>query len=214
MRTAIRHADRNALGTGQDGTDRARRHCSFRKRESRDGQCDDRAERRPGPPGSQPRPLGRHQPDRPLRAGHPACLRRRLGNRSRNCRRSRPRCRWRSRAPSSRATSRPTSPSTARSIPIAAASMAASTASRGRPTAIWACRRGWISNRSCSPSRTRRGCSTRSCRRKATSRAPSPSAPTPIPTSRSRSSGASCAKSSKCWTRATIRSASSPSRRW
>ena len=44
--------------------------------------------------------------------------------------------------------------------------------------------------------------------RKATSRAPSPSAPTPIPISRSRSSGASCARSSKCSTRATIRSAS------
>ena len=76
------------------------------------------------------------------------------------------------------------------------------------PQLSWACRRGWTSNRSCSPSRTRRSCSTRSCRRKATSRAPSPSAPTPIPTSRSRSNGASCARSSKCSTRATIRSAS------
>jgi hypothetical protein len=42
----------------------------------------------------------------------------------------------------------------------------------------------------------------------------SPSAPTPIPTSRSRNSGGSCAKSLKCWKRASIRSASSPSRRW
>ena len=48
---------------------------------------------------------------------------------------------------SSRATIRPTSPSTARSIPIGAASMAASTASRGRRTPIWACRPGSISRR-------------------------------------------------------------------
>jgi hypothetical protein len=40
------------------------------------------------------------------------------------------------------------------------------------------------------------------------SRAPSPSAPTPTPTSRSRSNTGSCAKFSKCWKRAAIRSAS------
>ena len=70
-------------------------------------------------------PSGRFEPS-------PAMSSTTAGNRSRNCRPSRPRCRSRSRAPSSPATSRPTSPSTARSTPIAAASMAASTASRGR----------------------------------------------------------------------------------
>ena len=140
-------------------------------------------------------PSGRFEPTSPPR------LRRRLGTRSRNCRRSRPRCRSRSRAPSSPATSRPTFPSTARSTPIAAASMAASTASRGRPTPIWACRRGSTSNRSCSPSRMPRACSKRNSPRKATSRARSPSAPTPIPTSRSRSSTGSCARCWKCWRR-------------
>src|SRR5476651_170013 len=53
-------------------------------------------------------------------------------------------------------TSRPISALTVRSIPIAAASMAASTASRGRPTPISACRRGSILNPSCSSSRRRR----------------------------------------------------------
>ena len=82
-----------------------------------------------------------------------------------NCRRSRPRCRSIPRARSSPATTRPTSASTVRSIPIAAASMAASIASRGRPTPISACRPGSISNPSCSPSRTRRNCSRRNWRR-------------------------------------------------
>ena len=58
------------------------------------------------------------------------------GRASRSCRRSRPRSRSTPRARSSPATTRPTSPSTARSIPIAAASTAASTASPGRPTPI------------------------------------------------------------------------------
>ena len=53
---------------------------AFGKRESRDGECDDRAERHPGAPGSQPRPLGRHQSHRPLRAGDAPRLRRRLGD--------------------------------------------------------------------------------------------------------------------------------------
>ena len=56
------------------------------------------------------------------------------------------------RARSSPATIRPTSPSTARSIRIAAASMAASIASRGRPMPISGCRPGSISRPSCSPS--------------------------------------------------------------
>ena len=46
--------------------------------------------------------------------------------------------------------------STGRSIPIAAASTAASIASPVRPTPIWACRPGSISRASCSPSRTSR----------------------------------------------------------
>jgi hypothetical protein len=50
----------------------------------------------------------------------------------------------------------PTSASTVRSIPIAAASMAASTALRGRPTPISDCRPDWISNRNCWRSRRRR----------------------------------------------------------
>ncbi len=77
------------------------------------------------------------------------------GARWKSCRRSRPSCRSSGRERSSRATSRPTFLSTARSIPIAAASMAASTASRGRPTPISGCRPGSISNRSCSQARRR-----------------------------------------------------------
>ena len=65
------------------------------------------------------------------------------------------------RARSSPATNRPTSASTARSIPIAAASMAASTASRGRRMPISACRPDSISNPSCSSSRKRPSCSKR-----------------------------------------------------
>ena len=57
---------------------------------------------------------------------------------------------------SSPATARPTSASTARSIPIAGASMAASIASRGRPTPITTCRPGSISKAGCSSSPTRR----------------------------------------------------------
>ena len=78
------------------------------------------------------------------------------GRASTNCRRSRPRSRSTPRARSSPATTRPISASTARSIPIAAASMAASTASRGRPMPFSACRPGSISNPNCSPSPTRR----------------------------------------------------------
>ena len=43
---------------------------------------------------------------------------------------------------------------------------------------------------------------------------PSPSAPTPIPISRSRRRCASCARSSRCCAISSIRSASSPNRRW
>ena len=73
------------------------------------------------------------------------------GNRSPSSRRWRPRCRRCRRGASSPATNRPISASTARSIPIGAASMAASTASRVRPTPFSGCRRGSTSRPSCSP---------------------------------------------------------------
>ena len=73
---------------------------------------------------------------------------------------------------------------------------------------------GSISNRSCSPSRTRRSCWSASCPIRSIRRARSRSAPTPIPISRSRSSIRSCGAFSKCSTTSAIRSASSPSRRW
>ena len=165
--------------------------------------------------GPQARPRGRHQSVRPLRAGQPRMSSTMAGTRSRNCRRSRPRCRSRSRARSSPATNRPTFPSTARSIPIAAASMAASTASRGRRTAYMGLSPGLdFESKLFAKPDAAQAARAGNCRRTATSRARSPSAPTPIPTSRSRSSGGSCARSSKCWKRAIIRSASSPSRRW
>ena len=107
------------------------------------------------------------------------------GRRSRTCRRSRPRLSRRRPRPSSRATIRPTSPSTARSIPIAAASMAASTASRGRRMPIWACRRGSTSKASFSSSPNAAELLERNCRNPSISRAPSRWAPTPIPISRS-----------------------------
>ena len=157
MRTAIRQPDQTPWETSQDGTDRARGHCCLcaAVRPTMANAMIEQSGVRIGdrPP---PRPRRRHQSDRPLRADLRATSSTTAGNRSRNCRRSRPRCRSRSRARSSPATNRPTFPSTARSIPIAAASMAASTASRGRRTPIWACRRGSISSRSCSPSRMRR----------------------------------------------------------
>ena len=82
---------------------------------------------------------------------------------------------------------RPTSASTARSTPIAGASMAASIASRGRPTPITTCRPAWISKAGCSPSPTPPSCSTPPCRAPAMRSRRSRSAPTPIPISRSRS---------------------------
>ena len=82
----------------------------------------------------------------------------------------------------------PDVPSTARSIPIAAASTAASTASRGRPTPISASRPASISRpRSCS-SPTPPSCSRPSSPRPSTGPTWSPWAPTPIPTSRSSAS--------------------------
>ena len=60
------------------------------------------------------------------------------------------------------------SASTARSIPIAAASMAASIASRARPMPISAFRRASISRPGSSPSRRPRACWPRSCRSPAT----------------------------------------------
>ena len=76
MNRAIRQPARQSLGEGKNGTDRACGHCSFRSRKSRDGQCDDRAERHARPSGPQSRPVGGHQSVRPVRAGQPACLRR------------------------------------------------------------------------------------------------------------------------------------------
>ncbi len=73
------------------------------------------------------------------------------GRRSTICRRSRPKCRWKHRARSSPATNRRMFLSTGPSIPIAAANMAASIASPGRPIPIWAFRQDWISKPSCSP---------------------------------------------------------------
>ena len=70
--------------------------------------------------------------------------------------RSRPKSRGKSPRRSSPATNRPTSGSTARSIPIAAASTAASIATRGRPTPIWGSRPGSISKPGCSPRSARR----------------------------------------------------------
>ena len=70
------------------------------------------------------------------------------------------------RARSSPATTRPISASTARSIPIAAASMAASIASRGRATPISACRPASISRAASSTSRRRRRCSRAELRKK------------------------------------------------
>ena len=180
-----------------------------------DGQCDDRGKRRADRRGSPARARRRRQSERPLRAD----VTRHVFDDGWESLEELPPFKTEVQVEKPRtdhhaATSRPTFPSTARSIRIAAASTAASIASRGRRTPIWACRRGWISNRSCSPSRTPPSCWRRSWPRTATSRARSPSAPTPIPTSRSRSSTASCARSSKCWKPAAIRSASSPNRRW
>ena len=89
---------------------------------------------------------------------------------SMNCRRSRRRLLSTLPARSSPATTRPTSASTARSIPIAAASTAASIALRARPTPISACRPGSISNPSCWSSRKPPSCLNANCRRRITSR--------------------------------------------
>ena len=112
---------------------------------------------------------GRKATRRPLRAAGARRLRRRLAARSTICRRSRPRCDRRHPQDHHPQQLARYLASTARSIPIAAASMAASIASRGRPTPISACRPGSISNPDCSPSRTRRSCWPRNCRRPATS---------------------------------------------
>ncbi len=101
-----------------------------------------------------PRACGRAQSEWSLRASARARLSTMAGRTLRSFRRSRPKCRSKSRARPSPATNRPTFPSTARSILIAAASMAASTASRGRRMPIWAFPPGWTSRPSCLPSRT------------------------------------------------------------
>ena len=80
--------------------------------------------------------------------------------------RSRPKSFTNARAPSSRAMNRPIFPSTVRSIPIAAASTAASIVSRGRPTPMSACRRGSISRASCSSRTAPRRCSNANSRRR------------------------------------------------
>jgi hypothetical protein len=106
----------------------------------------------------------------------------------------------------------PDIPSTARSIPIAAASMAASIASPGRPMPIWACPPGSISNKAVRQAR-RAELLEKELSKRATSRAPSRSAPIPIPTSRS-SGMADHARDPRSADRApTTRSASSPNRR-
>ena len=84
---------------------------------------------------------------------------------------SRPRCSTSRRAPSSRATTAPTSPSTSRSIRIAAASTAASTATRGPRTAFSGIRPGSTSRPSSTPRRTPPSCWSRSSPIRATSRA-------------------------------------------
>ena len=73
------------------------------------------------------------------------------GNCSASSKRCPPKCKKCRRGASSPATSRPISASTARSIPIGAASMAASIASRGRRMPFSGCRPDSISRRSCSP---------------------------------------------------------------
>ena len=112
------------------------------------------------------------------------------------------------------ATTRPTSASTSRSIPIAAASTAASTASRGRRTATSACRRGSTSRPGSSP----RSTPPSGCARRFAARAYRPSADQhrlgdrrlPAGRAQARASRARC---SRCWPSARIRSRSSPSRR-
>ncbi len=89
---------------------------------------------------------GRRRSTRPAASRRPATRCSTTAGRAwRNCRPCAPRCRWRSRAASSPATIPPICPSTVRSIPIAAASMAASIASPGPPMPMSGCRRGWIS---------------------------------------------------------------------
>ena len=93
---------------------------------------------------------------------------------------------------------RPISASTARSTLTGAASMAASIASRGRPTPFSGCRRGSTSRPSCSPRPMPRRRWSASWPSPAIRSAPSPSAPIPTPISRSSGATASCAASSKC----------------
>ncbi len=79
----------------------------------------------------------------------------------------------------SRKTIRPTYRSIVRSILIAAASMAASTVSRGRPMPIWDCRLGSISRAGSSSRKTHPICCARSWRGLLIDAAPSRSARTP-----------------------------------
>ncbi len=106
---------------------------------------------------------------------------------------------------------RPISASTARSIPIGAASMAASTASRAPPTLFSGSRRGSTSRPGCSPRPMPARRSSASLPIPPIASRPSPSAPIPTPISRSSGATASCAASWKSSAQQTTRSASSPS---
>ena len=113
---------------------------------------------------------------------------------------SRPRCARSRRAPSSRATTAPTSPSTSRSIPIAAASTAASIATRARSHCYLGHSAGLdFETKLYAKTERRAACWSASSPTRATSRRRSRSAPTPTPTSRSSASTASRARSSRCW---------------
>ena len=151
----------------------------------------------------------------PLRAFQPVAVRRRLAGARRPAAAQDRGVRGNAARRSSPATTRPTFPSTARSIPIAAASMAAPIATRGPPTPIWACRRDSISKRKLfAKTNAAELLRARTSAPGYQRRAPSRSAPTPIPTSRSSAATASRGRSWRCWPSSAIRSASSPSRRW
>ena len=214
MNNAIRQTAETPWERAKDGTDRPRRHCCFRRGRAEMANAMIEQSGMRVAPRPQPRPLGGHQSDRPFRAGEPARLRRRLEF-------ARGTAALQDRGAGRKAAHHHHAQRVARHLlrpldqplsrlrawlrlllraadpclygPVAGARFrieAVRQAGRGE-----AARKGAVA-------------------RTATSRAPSPSAPTPIPTSRSRSSTASCARSWKCSTRATIRSASSPSRRW
>ena len=165
-------------------------------------------------PGASARARRHDQSRRALSRASSGSARMMAGARSANCRRSGPRSRSRSRARSSRRTIRPISPSTARSTPIAAASMAASTASRGRATPISACRRGSISRRklTAKPDAAlllEKELSAASYQPRTIAIGTNTDAYQPI-----EKKLRIMRRSWRCWSASTIRSASSPNRRW